>query len=324
MSYAAWDGSEPRVLPCDKIYERLRKGHVRAVGLIVGGERAFAQLDPASSWWGTLDALAQFWRGYAAASHDLRVIQSADDLDRLSADSPGLLLGLEGVSPCFDTPLQDPIAALHLLVRLGVRSLQLLAATPSPAFDIGADPEAPLRLSPTGYALIAEASRLGLLIDLSHLTGDQPAFEETISALTSPPIASHHSCRALGGSPRALDDDAIRAIAAAGGVIGIHTASGYLAPSGQQATMQDLIRQIDHIVDLVGIDYVAIGTDYIDATATPIDLPQSTFMKGMEGPESLERIDAALGESGYAKRERRKILCGNVLRVWRSALARGG
>lgn len=321
MSYAGWDGNEPRALPCDEIYFRLGQGRVGAAGLIVGGKRAFAQRDPSSSWSGTLDALSQFWRGQAAASHRLQVIRSIENVDQISVASPGLLLGLEGVSLCFDTPLKDPIAALHLLVQLGVRSVQLLAALPSPAFDTGVDRQAPPRLSSMGRALLAEANRLGLLIDVSHLTGDDPAFEEILSASTSPPIASHHSCRALNGSPHALDDDAIRAIAEAGGVIGIHCGSQYLTNSGHQATTSNLMGQIGHVVDLVGVDHVAIGTDYIDAARIPIALPESTFMKGMEGPESFIRIDTALADCGFGEAGRRRILSENVLRVWRAALA---
>jgi len=320
MSYAGWDGQEPRALPLGEILSRLREGNVGAVGLIVGGRRAFPQRDPTSSWRGTLDALAQFWRGQAAAANEFRVIRSAADIDRISADAPGLLLGIEGASLCFDSPLEDSIAALHLLVRLGVRSVQLLAALPNLVFDTGADSASPPRLSRSGRALIAEANRLGLVIDVAHLAGDKPAFEEILNASSTPPIASHHSCRALNDSSRALDDDAIRLLADAGGVVGIHSGSAYLTQSGGQATLSAFIGQIRHVVDLVGIDHVAIGTDYIDASQIPIDLPASTFMEGMDGPESFGRIDGALAEAGFDEVERRKVLCENVLRIWRTGL----
>ena len=320
MSHAGWDGGQPRVLPCDEICSRLQAGDVGAVGLIVGGKRSFPQLVPKSSWWGTLDALAQFWRGQAAASRALRVIRSAEDVDRISPDAPGVILGIEGTSLLFDTPLEDPSAALHLLVRLGVRSVQWLAALPNAAFGAEANPQAPLRLSAAGRELIAESNRLGLIIDVAHLTGDDPAFQEILDLSTSPPIASHHSCRALNESPRALDDEAIRAIAGAGGVIGVHSGSAYLTASGQQASPGDFLRQICHIVDLAGVDSVAVGTDYIDTARIPIDLPESTFMDGMRGPESLGLLNTRLAEAGFGDGECRKILGENVRRVWRASL----
>jgi len=292
-----------------------------AVGLVVGGDRAFPQTDAPSPWSGTLAALAQFWRGVSNSPDGPLVIRTAEDIDRIAIDRPGFLLGVEGVAPCFDTPLDDPIAALHVLAQLGVRSLQLLGGDPRPIFEPQAAPGAPLHLSTCGREMIAEANRLGLLIDLAHLSGDEPAFEEIIRASTSPPIASHHACRALNGHAESLSDNAIRTIAGAGGVIGIHSGSQWLSHEDRQGRMSDFVDHFLHIAELVGTDHVGLGTDYVDARAVPMDLPDDLFMAGFVGSESSGMIAEALAERDFDETDRRKILSENVLRVWRSALA---
>ena len=325
MSYASWDKEEPRALPCDAIIARLEAGQVGAVGLIVGGRRSFPQRAPESSWWGTLDALAQFWRGQAEADPQLQILRSADDVDRISPGAPSVLLGIEGGLPCFETPLEDPIAALHLLVRLGVRSIQPLGALPSPAFDTGVDLHGAPRLSPAGRKLVVEATRLGLVIDTAHLTGDDPAFAEILDISSTPPIASHHNCRSLSGSPQALSDAAIRALAEVGGVIGIHSGSVHLTGSERQATIVDLVAHIRHVAELVGADHVAVGTDFIDIERIPMDLPPSTFMEGVGEPEFAGQLEDVLAEEGFGEADRAGILHENARRLWRTALgsARG-
>jgi len=316
LSHADWDGAALGALPVDAIVERLREGGVAAAGLIVGGDRAFPDRE-ASPWDGTIGALAQFWRGMSASHGPGLPILSADDVDRISIETPGFLLGVEGASPLLDSPLGNPVAAFHLLARLGVRSLQLLGGEPRPVFE--ADP--PLRLSETGRLVLGEAKRLGFVADLSHLSGDEPAFTQIIDALGRPPIASHHSCRAVNGHPRALSDAAIRRIAASGGVVGIHCGSGWLNGEDRQGTTDDFVRHVQHVAALVGAEHVAIGSDHLDVRAHPADLRGDLFMAGFEGPESFGLISDVLERTGFTAKEQGRILGENVLRVWRSALA---
>jgi len=319
LSHAGWDGEEPRTLPLAAMHDRLRRGGVAAIGLVVGGDRAYPHREPASAWEGTLDALAQWWRGWHDANGGFVILSSGRDLARLTPARPGVLLGIEGVGPCFDAPLDDPIAALHVLFRLGVRSLQLLGGPSSPAFE-AVEPSGGRRLTDVGRDILREANRLGMVIDLAHMTADDPALLESIALSSPPPIASHHSCRSVTGLDGALSDDGIRAVAHAGGVIGIHTGSQWLRGSDRQGTIDELMAHIEHVVDLAGVNHVGLGTDHVDRTAVPMDLPHDLFMAGFEGPESFGVVAAALETAGFGATERRKILGDNVLRVWREAL----
>ena len=308
----------------DDLCVRMRRGDVSAVGLIVGGTVSFPLEDVSSPWEGTIDGLRRFWRGQEEAARDLVVLTEPDEIDAISVGHPAVLIGIEGGEPCFSAPQEDPIAALHVLTRLGVRSLQLIGDPEGPAFVSGSNEAGALQLSSDGRTLIREATRLGMIIDLAHFSGDEPAFDEIISLAESPPIASHHSCRAVNDMAGALSDAAIRKIASAGGVIGIHTGSHWLCGSEErQGTLDDILRHIRHVVDIAGIDHVAIGTDHIDVHVLPMDLPNAVFMADFNGPEDLGIVEAKLRDSGFDAEERAKILSDNVFRVWRLALDKG-
>ena len=300
------------------------RGGVAATGLTVGGTVLFPLRDVPSPWEGTIDGLQRFWRGLEEAKRDLVVLASPDEVDDISIEQPTVLLGIEGCEPCFSAPQEDPIAALHVLARLGVRSLQLLGNPEGPAFEPGSNEAAALQLSRDGRALVREAARLGMVIDLAHFSGDEPVFDELLQLAPSSSIASHHSCRAVNDLPGALSDDALRKIAAAGGAIGIHIGSHWLSGSGKrQGTLDDMLRHIRHVVAIVGIDHVAIGTDHIDIHVLPMDLPDTIFMDGFNGPEDSGIVEEALDDSGFGAEECEKILSSNVLRVWRQALDKG-
>jgi membrane dipeptidase len=318
MSHAIWDSQAPEALGLDAVVNRLRQGQLTAVGLVVGGDQAFPSTQAVSSWEGTLRALAQYWGGIGQASHDLVTIKSADDLEALSVKNPGLLLCLEGMHACFDSPFQDPLAALRLLVQLGVRSIQFMAAPQTPLLT---DPESgPRQLTDIGRVMLSEANRLHLMIDVSHLSGDEPAFLEILDLSSTPPMASHHSCRSVTGNPQALSDEAIRALASAGGVIGIHVGSHWLNSESRQATADDFLMHVTRIVDLVGIDHVAVGTDHVDISALPRELPEGMFMSGFGGPEDFHVIAEALAGAGYSASDCEQVLASNVRRVWQAAL----
>lgn len=305
----------------DCLCQNMREGGVSAVGLIVGGNVSFPRIDLDSPWWGTLDGLERFWQGCDKAECDLLVIADAQDIDKITEETQAVLLGIEGAEPCFDTPLTDSLAALRLLAHLGVRSFQLVGNPKGPAFEPQSADAGTLQLSQEGRSLIQEASRLGMVIDLAHLSGDEPAFREIISLSISAPITSHHSCRALSRLPEALSDEAIKHIARAGGVVGIHSGSHWLTGTTEQATVDDMVRHIRYVCDLVGVDHVAVGTDHIDLQVVPMELPDTLFMADFDGPQDLRRIEDALVDAGFDAVEKRKILSDNVLRVWRNALA---
>jgi membrane dipeptidase len=205
-------------------------------------------------------------------------------------------------------------------------------------------------ISAFGREVIAEMNRLGILVDLSHVS--DAAFDQALEATQAPPIASHSSCRHFTpGFERNLDDARIRALAEKGGVIQINFGSGFLTAEANEwslaawqaeqefvertnakegtaeldefreryreehafprATLADVADHIDHVVDLVGVEHVGIGSDF--------DGVGPTLPEGLEDVSKYPNLIAELIDRGYTIEEIAEIVGGNLMRVWREA-----
>jgi membrane dipeptidase len=246
------------------------------------------------------------------AGRDVVVARWAADLTE-AADSGrvALILGMEGT----DAIGGDP-AALAPLHRRGIRHICLIHehanefGASSQVWEGGAvrryrpgvDPAG--HLSGRGRELLAEARRLGWLIDLTHLV--EPAFWEVLEAVEGPVIVSHGGVRALCDSPRYLTDSQIRAVAASGGVMGASPSP--LGPSDEAPGLGLLLDTIDHLVAVAGADHVAIGTDFKDQLGYyPHPLPHIGEWRV---------IAPALAERGHSPGAIEGILGANFVRVF--------
>jgi len=161
-------------------------------------------------------------------------------------------------------------------------------------------------LSPFGKEVIAAMNREGIMIDLSHASED--TFYDVLEYSRKPVIASHSSARALCDHPRNLTDKQIKALAAKDGVVQICLYKGFINPEEEKASLSDAIRHINHIVSLVGIAHVGIGSDF-DGDGEVI---------GCSAANELINITMRLLEEGYSAEDIEKIWGGNLLRVMRS------
>lgn len=165
-------------------------------------------------------------------------------------------------------------------------------------------------LKPFGLSLVREMNRKGVLCDVSHL--NEAGFWDVIEHSTLPPVASHSNARALCEHTRNLTEAQIRAVIEKKGYIGVNFYSAFLA-SGRAATLEDVYRHVDAILQLGGEDVVGFGSDFdgIDAwpegLANPADFP------------ALLNFLAARG--GYAPEVLEKIAGGNLFRVLKAAEA---
>ncbi len=206
-------------------------------------------------------------------------------------------------------------------------------------------------LTPFGEEVVREMQRIGMLVDVSHVSPETVA--AVLRVAKAPIIASHSSARALCDSPRNLDDDELRAIAKNGGVVMVNFFSAYLDPKWAPAytafkskrdkeiaaidarhpsaqerrdaiaalpkpelpevPLSVLIDHIEHIAKVAGVDHVGLGSDWDGAAAYPIGLA------GMDGFGAA--ITRALLERGFSDDDVRKILGGNFLRVFAEAIA---
>jgi membrane dipeptidase len=319
----------------------LRAGGVAAKVVVIGVDARLDDPDPASfrasidqreGWYPwTLDAFRRTLRTIDDFADELVLVRRAADIRHARAVGKiGLLLGSEG-----GKLIEGRIELLDQFHHLGLRQMQLTWAYSNQLAVGEVEQEAKLadgyffardlrrRMGPAGgltelgQQAIAEMNRLGIILDICHLS--RPAMRQALTASTKPVLASHTTAKTLGRRLPSLTDDEIRAIADRGGVIGLHCMThmltGRLDPP---ATMLELLAQIHHIVQIGGVDALALGPDYFYdpygrfATNSGQKL---SFVQGLEDSSKLLNLTRFLVASGYSDEEIRKILGGNLLRL---------
>tara|TARA_B100001057_G_scaffold58650_5_gene52011 strand:- start:3127 stop:4260 length:1134 start_codon:yes stop_codon:yes gene_type:complete len=174
-------------------------------------------------------------------------------------------------------------------------------------------------LSEFGKSLIPEMNRIGVIVDISHVSDD--AFMQAIEISKTPVMASHSSLRHFTpGWERNVSDEMLIALAKNKGVIQINFGTAFLNDVNDKnksydpntyihAEVTDVVDHIDHVVNVVGIDFVGIGSDY--------DGVGDTLPNGLKDASSYPNLIAELQNRGYSTTDIQKILGGNFVRVWR-------
>jgi membrane dipeptidase len=203
--------------------------------------------------------------------------------------------------------IEGSLGVLRCLYRLGVRMVGLVHSLRNPLADGVSDSRTGGGLSELGVEVVEELDRLGVIIDVSHLS--EAGFFDLIEVSRRPIIASHSNCRAICDHPRNLTDDQIRAIADRGGVVGLSFVPQFIHEKG--ASVKKLVDHIDHIVDLVGPRYVGLGSDFDGMPKTP---------EGLEDASKIPNITRELIRREYPEEDIRMILGENHLRVFREVV----
>lgn len=158
-------------------------------------------------------------------------------------------------------------------------------------------------LSPFGKEVVRKMNDLGVMVDISHAA--ETTFYDVLETSTYPIIASHSSARALCNHPRNLSDKQLVVLAEQGGVVQVCLYKGFINEEKEKASLSDAIRHINHIVELVGIDHVGIGSDF-DGDGELI---------GCRASNELINITVSLLKEGYTEDDIAKIWGGNLMRV---------
>ena len=205
-------------------------------------------------------------------------------------------------------PMGTDLANLRAFYDLGARYLTLTHRDHNQLADSSSAP-APIHggLSPLGKRVVAELNRLGMMIDVSHVS--EQSFRDVIAVTKAPIVASHSACAALTGSDRNLTDDQLRALAGNGGVIQIAAVPNYIRTKDPAAppTLKDFVDHLDHAVKVAGIDHVGIGSDFDGGGGVP----------GFNNVAEAPNVTIELVRRGYTEAQIRKIWGENLLRVWR-------
>lgn len=267
----------------------------------------------------------------------------ADAKKAMETNRVGLAMGMENGSP-----IDHKIENVQFFADRGISYITLTHGLSNQISDSSYDKEHPWGgLSPFGKEVISEMNRVGIMVDISHVSDD--AFWQTLEVTKVPVIASHSSARKFTpGFERNMSDEMIVALAKNGGVIQINWGSGFLTADanaystkmwaertawlkengfeedGEEAkqysddyranqpypyaTMAQVVDHFDHVIKLTGVDYVGIGSDY--------DGVGDSLPVGLKDVSQYPNLVAEFLRRGYSESDIAKILGGNLLRVW--------
>lgn len=222
------------------------------------------------------------------------------------------------------------VEIFETLFELGVRmaSFTHFGDTLLAGGSADGDPGRPL--SKKGIEALRTFERLGLVMDVSHLS--RQSTDDVLQQATRPLVASHSSPRALLDHHRNLVDEHIKGIAALGGVIGIPAGiPGFIDP--KEPTIDRVIDHLLHVAEMVGVDHVGIGADFVReyfdevyATYPQILIGEEDVratIDGLESPAGMPALSERLDQRGVGESDRSKILGGNFLRLFREVMGIG-
>ncbi len=255
----------------------------------------------------TMSAMAGLFRMEEASAGALKVVRTTKEI-RHCLESSVIAAGIhfEGAEP-----IDPALDALHVYYRAGLRSLGIVWSR-SNAFGHGvpirfpASPDTGPGLTDAGKALVVECNRLGIMLDVSHL--NYRGFMDVAELSGHPLVATHSNVHAICPCTRNLTDEQLDIIAASNGLVGINFAVGFLRRDGGLNTstpLRMIAEHIDYIARRIGVDHVALGSDF-DGAQPPDELKDVT---------GLPKLFDCLSDMSYSDGDLRKVAHGNWLRV---------
>jgi membrane dipeptidase len=292
----------------------------------------------------TLEQIDVVHRMVAKYPDTFQLALTADDVDRaFKAGKIASLIGMEG-----GHSINNSMATLRQMYAVGARYMTLTHTHNTDWADSATDKPEHHGLTPFGEAVVHEMNRLGMLVDLSHVSPETMAAALRVSK--APVIFSHSSARAICDHPRNVPDDILREVTANGGVVMVNFYPNFLVPEGgkqatelyalqrtledahpgdmkaveagmneyrkshplPKATIKLVADHVDHVKQIAGVDHVGIGSDFDGIDITP---------EGLEDVSKYPALTAELLSRGWSDEDVKKFLGLNVLRAMRQAEA---
>ena len=271
----------------------------------------------------------------------IELATSAHDIERIVGQKKiAAVLTAEG-----GHQIDDDLSVLRMYRRMGILSMTLTHFRSNDWADSSTGKPEHNGLSDFGKQVVREMNRIGMIVDISHVS--DKTFYDVMEVSSKPVIASHSSCFIYSDIPRNMKDDMFRALAKNGGVVGVnfgasflnqkdaedlkqriakhndvevnlsgaeldayaakeHAGSGEIRPTTGAATVEDAAECIDHIAKVAGVDHVGIGSDFDGVPSVPV---------GLEDVSKMPALTLALMKRGYKEADIQKIMGGNFLRV---------
>ena len=303
-----------------------------------------ATLTPVEAAKATFEQIDTVKRIVAAHPDVFELATTADDIERIHRRGRiASLIGMEG-----GYSIDDSLGLLREFHDAGARYMTLTHSKTTSWADSATDAPKWGGLNPFGEEVVREMNRLGMMVDLSHVS--EETMLDAMRVSEAPVIFSHSSARAVVAHPRNVPDSVLRLMAEDGGVVMVNFVPGFISetvrawgaaraaedarlkalnpgdPSAvtaglqawiaanpaPRATIADVVAHIQHVRDVAGIDHVGLGGDFDGVSALP---------EGVDGVDAYPRILAALMANGWSEADIRKLAGENILRVMRQVEA---
>jgi membrane dipeptidase len=320
---------------------RLREGGVGGQFWSVYVPVDFEGADAVPATMEEIDTVYELARRYPDV---FEIALTADDVERIFASGKiASLIGMEG-----GHSINDSLGTLRMFYRLGARYMTLTHSKNTAWADSATDDPVHGGLTEFGKEVVREMNRLGMLVDLSHVSPD--TMNDALDVTEAPVIFSHSASRALCNHPRNVPDEVLKRLPKNGGVVMVTFVPSFISPAvkahddareaerkrarslgestddrvsaalhawdaqhpASRATLSQVADHIDHIRDVAGIDHIGLGSDFDGITSVP---------KGLEDVSKFIDLTRELLARGYGDEDVQKILGRNVLRVMRAVEA---
>lgn len=301
-----------------------------------------ASLEPVEAAKATFEQIDMVRRIVGAHPDVFELATTADDVERIHGQGKiASLIGIEG-----GYSIDDSLGLLREFQEAGVRYMTLTHSKTTTWADSATDAPKWGGLSPFGEDVVREMNRIGMMVDLSHVS--EETMVDAMRVSEAPVIFSHSSARAVTDHPRNVPDSVLRAMAEDGGVVMVTFVPGFISKANMDwgpaynaemarlgiapgtrpedprmtawveanprpdATLADVVAHIQHVREVAGIDHVGLGGDFDGVSSLPEDV---------QGVDAYPRILAALMEAGWTEADIRKLAGENVLRTMRAVEA---
>ncbi len=245
------------------------------------------------------------------AAGEFKVVHTVEELDAcLSSGAVAAIMHIEGAEA-----IEPDLSNLAEYYEAGLRSVGITWSRSNAfghgvPFEYPSSPDIGPGLTKAGRNLVKSCNQLGIMIDLSHL--NEKGFWEVASLSDAPLVVTHSGVHALCPASRNLTDKQLEAIADSDGLVGINFHVGFLRADGKndpETPISDIVQHVDYVVEKIGIEHVAFGSDFDGAT----------MPKSLGDVSGFPKLMSALEESGYSNQELKQIAHENWLRVLRES-----
>jgi len=343
----------------DDIYApKLRQAGINFINLVVGRDHIPQAINSASDFyfWDTCKVMDFLISEEEEGSQSFLICRTSQDIERaIKEDRIGIFMTLKGGRPLEGKPNLQLLTSLRTLYRMGLRGLQLTGNGRNRLADGVGQSRTRGGLTNFGLEVVKEAEHLKMIIDTAQLS--DYGFYDLAKHSSGPLIDSHSCLKTLCDHPRNISDERLQVIAERGGVLALSFWAALVKGDKASPDLSDLIKHIEHIVNKVGIDHVALGPNYSGIlcpadrtllkgfanlgpdygafnTLTPSQnekkpgwiegvyygIRKSDYISGPDQLSSFPLITDGLIEAGFNKADIQKILGQNFLRVYREGL----